>query len=90
MRLPKVSTKFGCEKLDRLKNEASYANVKPVCSFKYFRNKLLDSQYSAGIYLLKVNKRNSKTRCEICSKLTISERRHWRRSGSFIVNFEHI
>ena len=29
---------------------------------------------------------------EICSKLTIKmpERRHWRRSGIFIVNFEHI
>ena len=46
----------------------------------------------AGIYLLKVNNRNTKTRCEICSKLTINtpERRHWRRSGVFIVNFEHI
>ena len=31
----------------------------------------------AGIYLLKVNNTNTKTRCEICSKLTIkiSERR---------------
>ena len=25
----------------------------------------------AGIYLLKANKRNTRTRCEICSKLTI-------------------
>ena len=34
----------------------------------------------------------TRTRCEICSKLTIKlpERRHWRRSGVFIVNFEHI
>ena len=46
----------------------------------------------AGIYLLKVNNRNTRTRCEICSKLTINtpERRYWRRSGVFIVNFEHI
>ena len=46
----------------------------------------------AGIYLLKVNNRNTRARCEICSKLTINtpERRHWRRSGVFIVNFEHI
>ena len=46
----------------------------------------------AGIYLFKVNNRNTRTRCEICSKLTIKtpERRHWRRSGVFIVNFEHI
>ena len=35
---------------------------------------------------------NTRTRCEICSKLTIKtpERRQWRRSGVFIVNFEHI
>ena len=31
-------------------------------------------------------------RCEICSKLTIKtpERCHWRRSGVFIINSEHI
>ena len=42
--------------------------------------------------MLKVNNRNTRTRCEICSKLTIKtpERRQWRRSGVFIVNFEHI
>ena len=41
--------------------------------------------------MLKVNNRNTSTRCEICSKLTVKtlERRHWRRSGVFIVNFEH-
>ena len=41
---------------------------------------------SPGIYLLKVNNRNTKTRCEICSK-TLERRR---RSGVFIVNFKHI
>ena len=43
-------------------------------------------------YMFKVNNRNTRTGCEICSKLTIKtpERRHWRRSGVFIVNFEHI
>ena len=46
----------------------------------------------AVIYLLKVNNKNTRTKCEICSKLTIKtpERRHWRRFGVFIVNFEHI
>ena len=39
---------------------------------------------AAGIYLLKVNNRNTRTRCEICSKLTIKT------PGVFIVNFEHI
>ena len=46
---------------------------------------------SAGIYLLKVNNRNTGTRFKICSKLSIKipERHQWRRSGIFIVNFEH-
>ena len=38
-------------------------------------------KYSAGKYMFKVNNRNTRIRCEI---------RHWRRSGVFIVNFEHI
>ena len=43
----------------------------------------------AGNYMFKVNNKNTRTRCKICSKLTIQipERRHWRRSGIFIVNF---
>ena len=42
--------------------------------------------------MFKVNNRNTRTMFEICSKLTIKtpERRYWRRSGVFIVNFEHI
>ena len=45
-----------------------------------------------GVYLLKVNNRSTRTRCEICSKLTLKtpERRQWRGSGVFIVNFEHV
>ena len=52
----------------------------------------LDIFTPAGIYMLKVNNRNTKTRREICSKLTrkIPERRHRRRSVIFIVIFEHI
>ena len=48
--------------------------------------------YPVGIYLLQVNNRNTKAWCKICSKLTIKtlERCHWRRSGVFILNFEHI
>ena len=42
--------------------------------------------------MFKVNNRNTRGRSEIWSKLTIEtpERRQWRRSGVFIVNFEHI
>ena len=45
-----------------------------------------------GIYLLNVMNRNSRTRCEICSKpkIIIPERRQWRRSVIFFVNFEYI
>ena len=48
--------------------------------------------FPARIYLLKFNNRNTRTCCEICSKLTIKtpERHQWHRSGVFIVNFEHI
>ena len=62
--------------------------VERICKIVLFFN----SSWPAGIYLLKVNNRNTRTRCEICSKLTINtpERRQWRRSGVFIVNFEHI
>ena len=52
----------------------------------------LPSEYPVGIYLLKVNNRNSRTRCEICSKLTVktSEQSQWRRCGVFMDNSEHI
>ena len=48
--------------------------------------------FPANIYLFKFNNRDTRKRCEICSKLTMktSERRQWRRFGVFIVNFEHI
>ena len=40
-----------------------------------------ENHHPAGIYMLKVNNRNIRTRCEICSKLLIKiqERRQWRR-----------
>ena len=47
----------------------------------------------ANIYLLKIINRNTRKICEICSKLTIEtpERCNWhRRSGVFIINFQHI
>ena len=51
-----------------------------------------DLQFPVGIWLLKINNSNTRTRCEICSKLTTkaSERRQWHRSVVFMVNFEHI
>ena len=44
--------------------------------------------FPADIFLLKVNDKNTRTRCKICSKLTIkTPEREWR---FFIVNFGHI
>ena len=53
---------------------------------------MVHDSFLVGIYLVKVNNRNTTIRCEICSKLPVKtpERRHWRHSGAFIVNFEHI
>ena len=47
---------------------------------------------SEGNYMFKVNCRNTRTRCEMCSKLTIKtpERLQWHHSDVFIVNFEHM
>ena len=49
-------------------------------------------RFPFDVCLLKVNNRNTRARCEICSKLTTKtpERRQWCRSGIFIVSFEHI
>ena len=60
-----------------------------VTTFSYYLN--MFSDFPAGIYLLKVENRNTRTRCEICSKLTIKtpERRHWCCCGAFIVNVDH-
>ena len=48
--------------------------------------------YPAGNCMFKVNNKNTRTRYEICSELTIKtpERRQCRCSGVVIVNFEHI
>ena len=52
-------------------------------------------QFSVGNYMFRLNNRNTRTRFDVCSELTIktSERRErscWRCSVVFIVNFEHI
>ena len=53
---------------------------------------ILHYNLPTNIYLFKVSYRNTRKRYKTCSKLTIktSEQHQWRRSGVFIVNFEHI
>ena len=59
----------------------------------------MQNNYPGNIYLLKVNNRNTKKKCEICLKLTTKtpeqrpfsgRLRKGRRSDIFVVNFEHI
>ena len=66
------------------------------CYFEICKNiwflKQLRVADPVGNYMFQVNNKRNRTRCEICSKLTIQtpERRQWRRSGVFIVNFEQV
>ena len=62
------------------------AEVHGHCSNVFTNN------FPAGNYMFKVNNKNPRTWCEICSKLKIKapKQRNWRRSGVFNVNFEHI
>ena len=45
-----------------------------------------------AITSFKLNNKTARTRCEICSKLTIKtpEERHGRLSGVIVISFEHI
>ena len=58
----------------------------PLMLFKILINIPADN------YMFKAYNRNTRTKCEIYSKLTkkIPVRRHWRRSGIIIFSFEHI
>ena len=55
-------------------------------------NEQVPCKFTLGIYMFKVDNSNTRTRCEICSKLTIKtlKRRHWHHYGVFNDNFEHI
>ena len=83
-----------CKSVDRWMYDGKipFNEFKAIVSVVSIRNSEKIITYPAGIYLLKINNRNTRTRCEICSKLTVKtpERRHWLRFCVFIVNFELI
>ena len=62
----------------QLCNEKQTLAVVSLRFFKSFSTAIFRKTNLAGNYMLKVNNRNTRTRCEICSKLTIKtpERRH--------------
>ena len=43
----------------------------PVFRLEKIWNDIIEALYPAGNYMFKVNNRNTRTRCEVCSKLTI-------------------
>ena len=51
-------------------------------AFQIYRNVLVKIVNPSGNYVFKVYNRNTRTRCEICSKLTIktAERRQWKQT----------
>ena len=80
------------KKYDWKKNQDNQEFLKIYKTISYLLQVIGNGEIPVGIYLLRVNTRNTWTRCEICSKLTITtpDRRQWRRSGVFFVNFEHL
>ena len=48
----------------------------PILSVYSFFRKCENRRFRVGIYLFKVNNRNTRSRCEICSKLTIKTPEH--------------
>ena len=69
-----------------------WVKTKYASNFHSVRFRRLQIPSPGGIYLSKLTIETLEQRCETCSKLTIKtpKRRHWRRFGVFIVNFEHI
>ena len=81
------------EESEKFSNKQSSASGWCLGFAKYFANFSL----ALLIKVLKKKKEKSEKACnwkmyEICSKLTrkTQEKSHWRHSGVFIVNFEHI
>ena len=71
-------------------NDCFWILRKNIAAFnlKVIFQKIYPASKPAGKYMLKFNNRNTRSRCKICSKLTI--KMSSRRSEVFVVNFEHI
>ena len=96
-----MDNNFNCKMIFELSNEYDEVKIPYVTLFCFHKLETIPDRN----YMFKVNNRNTKTRYEICSKLTIkaSERHQWRRcfhcqlwtyftswSSVSIVNFEQV
>ena len=71
-----------------------YIKITSLSSFMYFSCSVFFvnfNPFNSKQVHAQVNNRNTRKMCEICSNLTIKtpERRQWRNSSVFIINFEH-
>ena len=75
-----IQNRFTISRQSKLEEHKWFYNHLKWCKF---------CKYPANIYLLKVNKRSTRKRCEIYLRLTIKtlEQHQWRDSGVFIVIF---
>ena len=63
---------FGLVLQIRIITNPSLIYVSVLLDYAINKSKVADVHlFPAGIYLLKINNRNNRTRCEICAKLTI-------------------
>ena len=58
-------------------NSRNFPRYVPVGNHLIFARGVQDPVNPAGIYMFKVNNRNTRTRCEVCSKLTIKTVERW-------------
>ena len=72
--------KFVVFKIDKTTSKVLNEEENGQCKNEQFESFERYSSPLAGIYLVKVNNRNTGTRCEC----------QWRRSGVYIVNFKYI
>ena len=75
-----------------MSNHFFYVSNVPATVKSLVKHKVFTLDYPVGIYMFKVKNRNTRKRCEVCSRLTIKtpERHHRRRSVVVIANFKHI
>ena len=73
---------------------SSIVSSRILNTWLWIRNiiRIINLYMKTYIYLFKVSNRNTRKRCEICSKLTIKTTKQSQEghSGVFIVNFKHI
>ena len=89
---------FCCSSFFNTVKKTVITDPKQYCKKKNKNCNRFNNKHLANIYLFKIDNKNTRKRCEICSKLTIktTERRHWPRiyftsfSIVSIVDFEQL